>query len=77
MAKDRNAIEDDDVPAVVDVPISGHEVLAARSPDKAHNGAVYAAIGKRYGIIGRVFNVFSKLRGGMRNNVGLELTAAE
>ncbi|OBY32885.1 PPOX class F420-dependent oxidoreductase [Mycolicibacter kumamotonensis] len=45
--------------------------------DKAHNGAVYAAIGKRYGIIGRVFNVFSKLRGGMRNNVGLELTAAE
>lgn len=45
--------------------------------DKADNGAVYAAIGKRYGIIGRVFNVFSKLRGGMRNNVGLALTAAE
>ncbi|MDD7814425.1 PPOX class F420-dependent oxidoreductase [Mycobacterium sp. CSUR Q5927] len=44
--------------------------------DKADNGAVYAAIGKRYGIIGRVFNVFSKLRGGMRNNVGLALTAA-
>lgn len=44
--------------------------------DKAHNGAVYTAIGKRYGILGRVFNVFSKLRGGMRNNVGLELTAA-
>lgn len=45
--------------------------------DKADNGAVYAAIGKRYGIIGRVFNAFSKLRGGMRNNVGLALTAAE
>lgn len=45
--------------------------------DKADNGAVYAAIGKRYGIIGRVFNVFSKLRGGMRNNVGLALTAAD
>lgn len=44
--------------------------------DKADNGAVYAAIGKRYGIIGRVFNVFSKLRGGMRNNVGLALTPA-
>lgn len=44
--------------------------------DQAHNGAVYAAIGKRYGIIGRVFNVFSKLRGGMRNNVGLALAPA-
>lgn len=44
--------------------------------DKSDNGAVYAAIGKRYGLIGRVFNVFSKLRGGMHNNVGLALTAA-
>ncbi|MEO6794205.1 MAG: PPOX class F420-dependent oxidoreductase [Mycobacterium sp.] len=44
--------------------------------DKAHNGAVYDAIGKRYSIVGRVFNVFSKLRGGMRNNVGLALTDA-
>ncbi|MGB5794964.1 MAG: PPOX class F420-dependent oxidoreductase [Mycolicibacter algericus] len=44
--------------------------------DKAHNGAVYAAIAKRYPIIGRVFNVFSKLRGGMRTNVGLALTPA-
>jgi PPOX class probable F420-dependent enzyme len=43
--------------------------------DKSHNGAVYDAIGKRYGLIGRVFNVFSKLRGGMDNNVGLELRA--
>ena len=45
--------------------------------DKSHNGAVYDAIGKRYPIVGRVFNVFSKLRGGMRTNVGLALTAAE
>lgn len=45
--------------------------------DKGYNGAVYDAIGKRYGLIGRVFNVFSKLRGGMRNNVGLALTPAE
>ncbi len=36
-------------------------------------GAVYDAIGKRYGIVGKVFNFFSKLRGGMENNVGLEL----
>jgi PPOX class probable F420-dependent enzyme len=41
--------------------------------DKSHNGAVYDAIGRRYGLIGRVFNMFSKLRGGMQNNVGLEL----
>jgi len=45
--------------------------------DKSHNGAIYDAIAKRYGLIGRVFNVFSKLRGGMKNNVGLELRAAE
>jgi uncharacterized protein len=44
--------------------------------DKSHNGAVYDAIGRRYGLIGRVFNVFSKLRGGMQNNVGLELRPA-
>ena len=44
--------------------------------DKSHNGAVYAAIAARYGLIGRVFGVFSRLRGGMVNNVGLELRAA-
>ncbi|MEB3048472.1 PPOX class F420-dependent oxidoreductase [Mycolicibacter sp. MYC123] len=42
--------------------------------DKSQNGAVYDAIGKRYHVVGRVFNFFSKLRGGMRNNVGLALT---
>ena len=41
--------------------------------DKSETGAVYDAIGKRYGIVGKVFNFVSKLRGGMQNNVGLEL----
>lgn len=44
--------------------------------DKSQTAAVYDAIGKRYGLVGRVFNLFSKLRGGMENNVGLELKAA-
>ena len=44
--------------------------------DKSHTDAVYDAIGKRYGIVGKVFNLFSKLRGGMENNVGLELKLA-
>jgi PPOX class probable F420-dependent enzyme len=44
--------------------------------DKSHNGAVYDAIGKRYGLIGRAFNLVSKLRGGMHTNVGLELRVA-
>jgi len=45
--------------------------------DKSHNRAVYDAIGKRYGVAGKVFNFFSKLRGGMDNNVGLELRVAQ
>ncbi|MFW0788907.1 PPOX class F420-dependent oxidoreductase [Gordonia sp. CPCC 205333] len=44
--------------------------------DKSRNGEVYDAIGRRYGIVGKVFNVFSKLRGGMNKNVGLEISAA-
>jgi PPOX class probable F420-dependent enzyme len=44
--------------------------------DKSQTGAVYDAIGSRYGIVGKVFNLFSKWRGGMENNVGLELRAA-
>ena len=43
---------------------------------KSRTGAVYDAIGKRYGLLGKTFNLFSKLRGGMKNNVGLELKAA-
>jgi uncharacterized protein len=43
--------------------------------DKSANGATYDAISKRYGLIGKTFNVFSKLRGGMTKNVTIELTA--
>ncbi|WP_454790616.1 PPOX class F420-dependent oxidoreductase [Mycolicibacterium lutetiense] len=45
--------------------------------DQARNGEIYDGIGKRYGLIGKGFNFFSKLRGGMHRNVGLELRAAE
>ena len=44
--------------------------------DKAQTGAVYDAIAKRYGIVGKVFSFFSKLRGGMENSIGLELRVA-
>ncbi|BBY16184.1 PPOX class F420-dependent oxidoreductase [Mycolicibacterium litorale] len=44
--------------------------------DKSRNAEVYDALGARYGLMGKTFNFFSKLRGGMRNNVGLELKAA-
>ena len=43
--------------------------------DKSANAATYDAIGKRYGLIGKVFNLFSKLRGGMDKNVTIELKA--
>ena len=45
----------------------------ARVLDKSANGTTYDAIGKRYGLIGKTFNFFSKLRGGMENNVSIEL----
>ncbi|MEE2855019.1 MAG: PPOX class F420-dependent oxidoreductase [Actinomycetota bacterium] len=44
--------------------------------DKSATASVYDAIGERYGVMGKVFNFFSKLRGGMNNNVGLELKVA-
>jgi len=44
--------------------------------DKSQTAAVYDAIGRRYGIVGKVFNFVSKLRGGMQNNIGLELKVA-
>ena len=44
--------------------------------DKSETGAVYDAIAKRYGLLGKVFNLFSKLKGGMKNNVGIELKPA-
>ncbi len=43
--------------------------------DKSANAATYDAIGKRYGLLGKTFNVFSKLRGGMKNNVTIEIKA--
>ena len=43
--------------------------------DKAANGATYDALGRRYGLIGKTFNMLSKLRGGMTNNVTIELKA--
>lgn len=45
----------------------------ARVLDKSANAATYTAIGKRYGLLGKTFTVFSKLRGGMQNNVSIEL----
>jgi len=44
--------------------------------DKSANAATYELIGKRYGLLGKTFNLFSKLRGGMRNNVTIEVKAA-
>jgi PPOX class probable F420-dependent enzyme len=44
--------------------------------DKSETGTVYDAISRRYGLLGKTFNFFSKLRGGMKNNVGLELKEA-
>ncbi|WP_193048353.1 PPOX class F420-dependent oxidoreductase [Mycolicibacterium baixiangningiae] len=44
--------------------------------DKSANGATYDALGSRYGLLGKTFNVFSKLRGGMKNNVTLKIEAA-
>ncbi len=43
--------------------------------DKSQTEKVYHAIGKRYGIVGKVFNLFSKLRGGDKRTIGLELRA--
>ena len=37
---------------------------------------VYQAINQRYGIVGRIFNFFSKLRGGAKRTVGLEIRQA-
>ncbi|WP_445165564.1 PPOX class F420-dependent oxidoreductase [Mycolicibacterium sp. Dal123E01] len=44
--------------------------------DESQTERVYQAIGRRYGIVGHVFNFFSKLRGGTNRTVGLELRAA-
>jgi PPOX class probable F420-dependent enzyme len=44
--------------------------------DESHTEEVYRAINKRYGIIGRLFTFFSKLRGGAKRTIGLEIRPA-
>jgi PPOX class probable F420-dependent enzyme len=44
--------------------------------DKSQTDLVYDAIGSEYGFVGKLFNLFSKLRGGVANNVGVELHPA-
>jgi uncharacterized protein len=44
--------------------------------DDSHTEAVYRAINKRYGIVGKIFTFFSKLRGGAGRTVGLEIRPA-
>ncbi|KUI22347.1 PPOX class F420-dependent oxidoreductase [Mycobacterium sp. GA-2829] len=56
-------------------PQSEAAEAVARILDKSANGATYDALGKRYGLLGKTFNVFSKLRGGMKNNVTVEISA--
>lgn len=48
----------------------------ARVLEESDTEMVYRAISKRYGIIGKVFTFFSKLRGGAGRTIGLELRAA-
>ncbi|MEI7914652.1 MAG: PPOX class F420-dependent oxidoreductase [Mycobacteriaceae bacterium] len=44
--------------------------------DDSETETVYQAINQRYGIVGRIFNFFSKLRGGAKRTVGLEIKPA-
>jgi PPOX class probable F420-dependent enzyme len=44
--------------------------------DHSQTDDVYRAINKRYGIVGRIFTIFSKLRGGNGRTVGLEIRPA-
>lgn len=50
------------------------EAVALVSPQRA--GDAYDAISARYGLLGKVFSFFSKLRGGMKSNVAVEIKAA-
>ncbi len=51
------------------------EATAVINPSRTKDA--YDAIGRRYGLLGKTFNLFSKLRGGMKNNVALELEAVK
>ena len=44
--------------------------------DESQTETVYQAINQRYGIVGRIFNFFSKLRGGAKRTIGLEIRPA-
>ena len=54
------------------------ETIEARATvlDESETETVYQAINQRYGIVGRVFNFFSKLRGGAKRTIGLEIRPA-
>lgn len=57
--------------------VKGPTVEAVASVlDDSQTDMVYRAINKRYGIVGKVFSFFSKLRGGAGRTVGLEIHAA-
>lgn len=54
--------------------VKGETIEAvAKVLDDSETETVYQAINKRYGIVGRIFNFFSKLRGGAKRTVGLEI----
>ena len=54
------------------------ETIEARATvlDESETETVYQAINQRYGIVGRIFNFFSKLRGGAKRTIGLEIRPA-
>ena len=54
------------------------ETIEARATvlDESETETVYQAINRRYGIVGRIFNFFSKLRGGAKRTIGLEIRPA-
>ena len=57
--------------------VKGETIEAvAKVLDDSETETVYQAINQRYGIVGRIFNFFSKLRGGAKRTVGLEITPA-
>ncbi|MFT4200257.1 PPOX class F420-dependent oxidoreductase [Gordonia sp. (in: high G+C Gram-positive bacteria)] len=56
--------------------VKGEAVEArARLLDPSQTKDLYAAINKRYGLLGRGFGLFSRLRGGVKSNIGIELSA--
>jgi PPOX class probable F420-dependent enzyme len=57
--------------------VKGETIEAVASVlDDSETDLVYRAINNRYGIIGKVFSFFSKLRGGAGRTVGLEIREA-